>query len=174
MDGAGDYVFTPSAASEMALGGNSWTMEAWVRQDARSTLARILQVSASTTDGNANQVYFGIDSNGKLRGMLWNGSYAVNLTSTTAVSLGAWHHIAFVRDVNAFRIYLDGVPQGSSTWTGDIGNTQYFVIGTEMSNKGDVNYTLNGYVDELRLTNGTARYAADFSSNLPDAAFPNQ
>jgi hypothetical protein len=86
----------------------------------------------------------------------------------SAISTGAWHHIALVRNgtgTNCIRIYIDGTSVGDLTlvagaWNGavpDLAATA--VIGADTENL----YYTNGYIDEFRISKGIARWTANFT-----------
>jgi hypothetical protein len=77
-------------------------------------------------------------------------------------STGTWHHLALVRNGSTLSIYIDGVSQAltadvaiGANDVGDVSSPLY--IGS------DSQYHLNGYIQDLRITKGVARYTADFT-----------
>ncbi len=91
------------------------------------------------------------------------GSTAVSGITLTA---NTWQHIAIVRSGNTWKVYVNGVSAGSGTNSNTIDCT---VSGIGGSVSG-TNY-FNGYVDEIRITRGVARYTANFTP--PSQAFDN-
>jgi len=71
--------------------------------------------------------------------------------------------VAITRATNTLRIFFDGVQQGSVTDT-----TNYNV--TSILNIGYSSTYFNGYLDDVRITKGIARYTATFTP--PVAALP--
>jgi hypothetical protein len=92
----------------------------------------------------------------------WQNAYATaNLMSTpcTAILDGAWHHIAITRTGTSFRVFFDGVQQGSSPYTD---STNYNGAGTLRIGSG-ANGELQGYLSNVRILKGTALYTANFT-----------
>jgi hypothetical protein len=78
-----------------------------------------------------------------------------------------WYHIAVVRSGTDNLLFIDGVQQGppvadSATYFGGAA-TQ--VLGAEMSSSSAVvsGTHFDGFMDEVRITNGVARYTTDFT-----------
>ena len=91
------------------------------------------------------------------------GSTAVSGITLTA---NAWQHIAIVRSGNTWTVYVNGVSAGSGNNSNIIDCTVYGIGGSVSGS----NY-FNGYVDEIRITRGIARYTANFTP--PSQAFDN-
>jgi hypothetical protein len=92
------------------------------------------------------------------------------LSVTTSLSTNTWIHIAATRNSsNRFDIWVNGVSAGNTTSTQSFGSPTYFVIGAADSGG---TQSFNGYLDEVRITKGYARYTATFTP--PAAAFPIQ
>lgn len=67
-------------------------------------------------------------------------------------------------------MYLNGVIVASSTTHRTINPS-----GAVLSIGGDgntTNFNFNGWIDEVRITKGVARYASDAGFTVPTAAFP--
>lgn len=93
----------------------------------------------------------------------------------TVITINVWHHLAIVRVGNNIQGYLNGVQQFNAAMPSaqnltpigaDLTFDPPFTIG---SNRG-LDF-FSGYIDEFRVTNGVARYTANFTP--PTAAFPN-
>ena len=101
---------------------------------------------------------------------LWNGATLISVPGE--IAHGEWHYLAVTRHGSVFRFWLNGsqlgadqtskIPFGSATFDAFIGGS--VVTG--------YNYILNGWVDELRITKGVARYTENFTP--PDKPFPSR
>jgi hypothetical protein len=77
-------------------------------------------------------------------------------TGSTDVTDGKWHHIALVLTGYSYQAFVDGEQDMSGTYNfSPDPDTGVFRIGT-----GDPTHTADysGYVDELRISKGKARY----------------
>jgi hypothetical protein len=95
----------------------------------------------------------------------YNGSSLVNIDGTSNVNDGNWHHIAAVRNNNYILLFVDGTQQQNTA----ISNTQ--TIGVTTGNlligyEPRDNVYINGYITDLRITNGYARYVANFTPSI--------
>lgn len=91
-----------------------------------------------------------------------------NTISLGTIGLNTFHHVAVVRNGTKILSFIDGVLTGT-TEIGTfifVNSSQPLFIGGTASG-----YYFNGYLDEVRITNGVARYTTDFTP--PSAAFPS-
>ena len=88
-------------------------------------------------------------------------------TSHTLQFDTSWRHFALTRGGGTLRLYIDGVLAGSSTTTLAM-NFSELTIGFARYSPSHTSF--NGYIDELRITKGVARYTANFTP--PTAPFP--
>jgi hypothetical protein len=79
--------------------------------------------------------------------------------SGSAITNGAWHHIAVCRSGTSNRIFYDGAAQGSSPYTD---TTNYGVSGNLVIGNGGVGY-LAANISNLRIVKGTALYTSNFT-----------
>lgn len=103
------------------------------------------------------------------------GGGATGVTHQTSMTINTWQHIAVVRSSGVIAIYLDGVKSSSTlsfstTLTPSSGATPHIGAVDPEDAAPRVQYW-PGYIDEVRVTVGVARYTADFTP--PSAAFPN-
>ena len=101
---------------------------------------------------------------------LWNGTTLISVPGE--IAHGEWHHLAVTRHGSVFRFWLNGSQLGADqTGTISFGSATFdaFIGGSVVTG---YNYLLNGYIDELRITKGVARYTANFTP--PGKPFPNQ
>ena len=85
----------------------------------------------------------------------------------------AWYHIAATRDSsNVCRLFVNGVQKGGgATVSTNLDNANALIIGSRQIGGGYGVRLLGGYLDDIRITKGTARYTSGFS--VPTAAFPD-
>jgi hypothetical protein len=78
------------------------------------------------------------------------GNNYVRATSPTAISLGAWHHIAFSADGAQLRLYVDGHEVTAVDYTGlvNVPNTPWISIGQRVVTVTDTNSTPPFYTSD--------------------------
>jgi len=102
-------------------------------------------------------------------GAIYSGQYTGSTgttLNTSSVSANTWYHVAYTRASGTIRLFLNGVQAATTTASGSI-NTWPPVTGYDGPTNGR---PLNGYIDDLRITNGYARYTSNFTP--PTAALP--
>ena len=167
---ASSYLSVPN--SVMNFGTEDFTIECWVRiSTAITSDSNYLMSSYSSVGDRNNSSSIGIHKSG---GLIYytesGGTNQVYLEGgTSGWSADTWYHIAATRNGSTFRIFKDGVIQDSSSYSGSTFNgSQPNVIGN--GHFFNTDGALNGYIDQLRVTKGLARYTSNFS--VPTAAFP--
>jgi hypothetical protein len=151
-DGTGDYL-SIAANSAIDLGSGDFTIEFWVRPAAKTNA-----VDAVFGYGNYACMFYHNGTNWTLE-MSSTGS-SNQLVITCAVTLNTWQHIAIVRNGSSIVVYKDGVSSATGTFTGTVTtNARTLRIGDNGNSQ-----NINGYIDELKITKGVARYTSAFTS----------
>jgi len=96
----------------------------------------------------------------------------ISAAETTAL-LGTWVHFAlvYVTSTNTKKIYINGISKHSSSDSLALSSAGGFDVGRFQYQSGYYKY-LNGYVDDLRITKGVARYTENFTP--PTEQFPDR
>ena len=169
-DGVSDYIDIP-ASPLFDFGTGDWTMECWFNTTSTTTdtfFRRMIMLDGPT--GNAtNNPQLTISSDGYVNG--WTQTGDVDLRSSTGFNDGNWHHAAFVRDGGTLRLFVDGVQSATvattATFSPNSGSPRPR-IGNYNGSTGQGDW--DGYIDDLRITKGIARYTANFTP--PTAELP--
>lgn len=86
------------------------------------------------------------------------------LSSTTIPVIGKWYHLAVTRQGDTFRLFVDGVLEGTITSTVARPNDDPVIsLGSIYSESTSSFYLLNGFIDRVRLTKGAHRYANNYT-----------
>jgi hypothetical protein len=160
---AADYAYIAGTNQALNLGTADFTVELWVYLNA-TTAQSLVDYRPTSVNG----VYFTLDIAAGGAPILYVSS--ANRIAGTAISAGVWTHIAVVRSSGVTKLYQNGTQTGSSYTDANnyllVANRPVFGANSFGSPTGD----LNGYIDELRITPGKARYLANFTP--PTAALP--
>lgn len=151
-DGTGDYLTAPTNTA-FSLTGN-FTIECWLYPTAFTNYKGIW---SGTNAINATGFHFGLNAAGNIF-IYSNGGFSV--TSSNAMTLNAWNHVAVVRNSGVIYIYINGVLSTNSWTTSASFTNAACVIGT---NPGPGTEYYFGYISNFRLVNGTAVYTANFT-----------
>jgi hypothetical protein len=162
-DGSGDYLTFPSSQN-FALGSTDFTVEYWINTTS-SADDGILQIS-NTPGGFATSYTNGLMM-AVVSGVLYYALGGSSVNTSTTINNGSWRHIAMSRSGSSLKIFVDGTQVSSATNSNSVTGT-YLVVGGYYS----TSFTLNGYINDLRITRGYARYTANFTP--PTTAFPVQ
>jgi hypothetical protein len=168
-NGSSSYLYGyPNAA--FAFGTGDFTVEGWVYFDSVSGNQAICQSDAI---GNSTNNKWFLNYSGSTNSLQFGTHNAGGFFCTIPFtpSTGTWYYVTAVRSSGTIYMFVDGV-SGTVTTTGT-------PSGYNLSQNGIVvggvsspptNIYLNGYIQDLRLTKGVARYTATFTP--PTAALP--
>lgn len=169
LDGTGDWLSTPPNANA-AMGTADFTIEFWINSTQTSRTDPIGVKAATSTVG-----WWGLVANRTSSGQLeWleNTNSRISASSTNWNN-GSWNHVAVTRSGSSVRMFVNGTQVGSTYTTSfsyGVNGTNNYALMIGYLFAGGVN-SLNGYIDDLRITKGYARYTTTFTP--PTAAFPN-
>jgi len=154
-DGTSDYIKILKNATLLNFGSGDFTVETWVRFNTVGADQAIL--GSDGTTGAYDILYrTGV---GLVIGR-YNTAFDSNFSWSP--SINTWYHIAWCRSGSSLRAFVDGVQIGSTATNTNAynGGTNYSVIGaSDASNT----RSLNGFLDDLRITKGYARYTSNFT-----------
>jgi hypothetical protein len=157
-DSSGDYLAT--TGSPFLTG--DFTVEAWVHVATPSSGFVIFE-SRDMDLTNSGFVFY-VRSTSKLT--FGAGSPFVATEGTTNLSANSWLHAALVRSSGTVKGYLNGVEQFS------VANSFNFTLTSwRVGSSWNAISASSGYIDDLRITKGVARYTSNFTP--PTAPFPD-
>jgi hypothetical protein len=173
-DGTGDYLTTPVSA-EYTLGATGdFTVEFWIFPDGSqgSNAGVIGNLANWSTDFEKSfQFVMNDGGSGGDRIRFLNSSGTSTGTSTGILTLNGWNHVAAVRVGSTITLYVNGVSAGSQTTNQDYSALRGLFLGLSgLPASGSIRF-FKGYLDEVRITKGVARYTSNFTP--PDAPFPD-
>ena len=162
-DGSGDYLIADSSNSyNFWIDDADYTAECWANGTANGTqvfLAHGTVSSPSTSNWWLETV------SGVMKLYISNGSSYTVISDTVAFSTySGWVHIAFVNSSGTSALYMNG--QRKNTATTPTTNTGLSPILVGGSPSG---YVFNGYIDDVRITKGIARYTGSSFTAPTDA-----
>ena len=174
LDGNSDYVSISDSYWNTAFDSGDFTVESWVRFDS-GVLDGSTAVEFMATRGNSG----GSSTNGwGLRKyndnfIAWYmriGSSWVYLNysqgTKTTVSADTWYHVAVTRSGNTWKLFLNGTAEDTITNSGSItsANGDRFVIGALAGGNFSADLYMDGYIEDVRVTIGHARYTSNFTA----------
>ncbi|MGA9591137.1 MAG: LamG-like jellyroll fold domain-containing protein, partial [Salegentibacter sp.] len=150
-DGIDDYVLIPDNSNKLDMGGNSFTVEAWIKPK-ESSLAGIKTILSKKDPSDDNTGYALILNDGAPSFLARNRS----VLSSLKLKSDRWYHLAGVFEDNAnFRIYVDGILMKSSTnMPGGTGNVDSpLTIGATYDPASSIESKdhFSGWIEEIRL-----------------------
>jgi hypothetical protein len=170
-DGTGDYLITPYLPLFDMWRGDL-TVEGWFYFNSLSNVPHLFQFAEPNVSSSEFRVTIYVQSSVAKMYTQVGSTGADRITGTTTLSTGQWYHIALTKSGSTFTLWVNGVSQGTSTTTTyPSGVNERFTVGWQ-SQSGGANDYLNGYVDDVRITRGYARYTSAFTP--PTAAFALQ
>jgi hypothetical protein len=157
-DGAGDYLDTSVLASP--TGSESFTIEAWIYPTAVTGQDRVI----FETRGGSGFVFF-INTSGYLQ--VFDSVVGSVLTASNVLLIAnTWQYIALSKIGSTAYYFVNGISAGTYTLASHATATN-----CRIGARNDAAAAFVGYIDELRITKGVARYTANFTP--PTAPFPN-
>ena len=169
-DGIDDYVIVPNEYGPSNIGQNR-TIAAWVRPEDLSprplssgatgeiayAVALTQQITASYSGAHWGGIGIELSENPRFMAIGYNGPPLYTAAAGIGTPLvGEWYHIALVFDGNDLRLFVNGLEEGSQSFTGfyptSTGGDAALVIGSHLANQ-EFNYTFPGLIDNVQLWN---------------------
>ena len=160
-DGTGDWLIGP-ANQNAALGTGDFTVEGWLYVTTFSTTTGF-QAIFSNRNSNSTQTSFDFGIRNSDRYLyFYNRNTDASTFSTAGLSgTNTWVHVAIARVGSTITFYINGTASGTvSVSTNSFGTSNVIYVGSNFNTTPD---TFNGYIDDLRITKGYARYTANFT-----------
>jgi hypothetical protein len=151
-DGTGDSVKLTSNLS-VIFGTGDFTIEGWIYLN---TVAPIYQGFLDTrVNGGSTGCPVVIMSGANI---CYYTNVGFQITGS-ALSISTWYHIAVTRSATSTKLFVNGTQSGSTyTDSNNYTSSTNPVVGALFDG-----YSLNGYIDDLRITKGVARYTGNFT-----------
>lgn len=169
LDGTGDYASSADNAI-WTLGASDFTLEAWVRFAALGGSVNF--ISHYDSSGGQRGWSFGfVGASNQLRFIRsTDGSSGTTVglnsgTNTFTPSTNTWYAVAVVRNGTNVLFFVDGVllatvALGAVTI---FNSSAMLLIGASLAGSPTSTEGVNGWIDEVRITVGVARYAATYT-----------
>jgi hypothetical protein len=167
-DGTGDALPIPYNPVLNFDTGN-FTIEFWIYVTATPSAEGYFFSIGPAGSGSANRGVRIASHNGTAAGIYF---YPLGVSAETLLgsfpSANVWHHIAIVRNGATITGYVDGTALGttinaSTTAITAISSGDYSFVGGLHSSGSTPRLFYNGYIDDLRVTKGIARYTGNFT-----------
>ena len=175
VDGNSDYVSISDSYWNTCMSSGDFTVELWARFDSAS-----LDGSTQTTFASNRGDISGSSSNGwvfrkftdnVISWYMRQGSSWIYLNyaqgTRTAVSADTWYHLAVTRSGNTWKLFLNGTAEDTITNSTSIvdGGADGLVVGALAGGiAGGPYHYMDGYIDDVRITVGHARYTSNFTA----------
>lgn len=167
-DGDGDALVVANSP-DFDFGSGDFTIEGFFNRNALPSVAFGL---ITKRNSNAFHAPFNLEVNstGKLVAQVstTGTSWSATVTGSNVTSQGSFVHFALARAGGTLRLFVGGALHGSAALSGALFQSEHPVVVGATDASGA--YSLNGYLDALRITKGVARYTSAFTP--PATAFP--
>ena len=157
LNGDSGTKLTISQSSDFDFGTGDFTIEFWIKTSLSNNDSQSRRV-ISFGNNNATRIQIFLSSDG----IDFYDISSVKVDGDIDVADGNWHHVAFTRSGTSLKGFVDGVQSGSTaTNSTDYDNAAALTIGAYASTGlGRV----VGYLEDLRITKGLARYTSAFTA----------
>jgi len=168
-DGTGDYI---------RIGNNKDTLDGFINNNEIMTVEGWVYPTLSRAGSNIYQspcilnigsTYFHLGLNNLTPFFYWWTGAANSFSASNPITLNAWSHIALVLDANTgsnnLKLYVNGNLDGQGTFGGIswASSSQGDEVRIGIGNNADANSYFPGYIQDLRITKGLARYTGNFT-----------
>ena len=148
-DGNEDYLQIP-ASSGFNFELEDFTIECWVNM----TIGGEQYILDTRVSGDVNGIAFLIS------GQLGHGTGYYSYFSGATIPSNQWTHVAIVRNNGTLKYYVNGIAAPNTYSLGNM-TTNGCRIGAHHLYPNSNNF--NGYIDDLRVSKGIARYTSNFT-----------
>jgi hypothetical protein len=159
-DGAGDF-FTLTSSPAYSFGTADFTIEMWVNVTSLAATRTFYDTMNSGDGTGTGRFAMQLSTGGTVQ--IFTGAGSI-FTSGGTLLAGSWYHIAYVKNANTGKLYVNGT-QVNSTYT----DNNNYVVGTNkrpiigINGFDDSSNPMFGYISNLRVVKGVAVYTGNFT-----------
>jgi hypothetical protein len=167
-DGTGDWLLTPYKPFVNLIPMQAWTWEAWVYPTNSASDKRLFCTGGGTAGWNSTTgIHVLIQTDQTTRVLDFqisqNTATPISINSTATVPLNQWTHVAVSVSGNTAYLAVNGtVVSGSVSGKARPSTNPTAIIGS-IPGEGSSSTNYAGYMNDVRLTIGVARYTANFT-----------
>ena len=169
-DGTGDWLLVPHSP-DINLSTGDFTIECWINVANTSAARSIVSKGTSSTTG------FELYMNAAPTLLIFAFGASITYSTNYNLNQGQWYHIAVVKagtGIGNIKMFIDGflIFESATAITTDLSTTANMYVGASRTGT----QPMFGYIDDLRITRGVARYTAPFippATALPRASQGN-
>lgn len=158
----GTYLTTPDHA-DWFFGTGDFTIDFWSRFVSLPTSGDSMTLVTQYVDtSNAWRVYT-TNSSGTYKvccDVTTGGVNKITVQKSASIDTATWYHLAVVRSSDIFTIYQNGASIGTTNDTDTVPN---YAGSLYIGQRGNGTQYMNGWLDELRISKGIARWATAFT-----------
>ena len=169
-DSSQEDALTTAHSSDFDFGSGDFTVEAWIKPTNASQVDPTPVSVWNFPDGRRSWAIFGntggaeVAFDGSIRAAVSpDGQFATRTEISGTVNLHQWNHVAFTRSSNTLYFFINGVLQGTASFTGSVySNTSDGIMIGGMGDSADIRNEFDGSISNVRVVKGTAVYTSSF------------
>lgn len=157
----GSSYITAGTSNDWDLSSGNFTIEGWVYNSGINQYRGVVGVRQNGA-GHGWCLYIHSNNTFYTGSSIVGQSYTDRQLNTTIIPENTWTHFALVKNHTGYRLYVNGIsgPLLALTNGFNYQSSQPLVIGA-LGSQGE--YPFLGYIDEIRITKGIARYNNNFT-----------
>jgi len=163
-DGTGDSLKILNNPN-INLGSGDFTLECWVYFNAVNIQVTIINKGWNSSSAYASYLIW-MQNDATLRFLASSNGSSWDIANEKVMGTmtsGSWIHIAVTRSGTTFRAFVNGVINNSFTFTSSASLANIAAQTLFIGDRTNGDTSLNGYISDVRITNGYARYTTTFT-----------
>jgi len=158
-NGNGDAI-TIASSDSLDLSGQDWTIETWIRPNGDYSNWRMILTKRNSSGDYNYQLYLDRYT-GELR--FYPGGAPSDVVTGVTPQANVWSHVAVARSNGTVTVYLNGNSVGSMVSDTDFNSAPLGIGCVANGVSGFGGHGFFGYIDDVRITKGVARYTTNFT-----------
>ena len=161
---------TTAHSSDFDFGSGDFTVECWIKPTNAQQVDPTPVGVWNFPDGRRSWAIFGntggsaVTFDGSIRAAVSpDGQFATRTEILGKANLQQWNHVAFTRSGNTLYFFVNGILQGTASFTGSVyNNTSDGIMIGGMGDSADIRNEFDGGICNVRVVKGTAVYTSSF------------
>lgn len=173
---AGNSLNVANSLANILVFSGDFTVECWFYQTADTEFnfsGLITQLNTnSRSSSSISSFELGVFTYTPSLNVFHTATAQYQIAGTVKIEYNVWNHVAVTRSGNLLKMFVNGTQSGTTqTLSGAmVSNTSQPMIGGS-NQSGTTRHSFKGYIDDVRITNGVARYTSNFLVNKSNSFY---